>query len=234
MGLGYSYRLLCRLTPLACIAQAAPGANAGAWSLPQGAQSWLATLSHETGDFGDAWRADDFTEMGLGDGWAVNIKVESEIRIGSTYDDRSGARLGIQKAFAIGDRGSLAVQASALVGESLDGIECEGEGHEVRAAIGTSFNLWGREGFVNLEAGHRQRGDCERNVNEAAFGYDFAPDWNFTLKLWTEGGGETGVAKAEASLMRDFWGLGVGLGWREEISGNFEEKGWVLNGRVRF
>jgi hypothetical protein len=34
--------------------------------------------------------------------------------------------------------------------------------------------------------------------------------------------------------MHDFWGIGVGIGWREEVSGNFEEKGWVLNGRMRF
>ena len=202
--------------------------------MPAGAHSWLASISRETGDFGEAWRADDFTEIGMGDGWGVNIKVESEIRIGTTYDGRSGARLGIQKAFSLGDRGSIAIQASALLGESLGGVECEGEGYEVRAAIGSSFNLWGQEGFVNLESGHRTRGDCERSVTEAAIGYDFAPGWNLTFKAWTEGGAETGVAKAEASLMRDFWGLGIGVGWREEISGNFEEKGWVVNARARF
>jgi hypothetical protein len=202
--------------------------------LPAGAHSWLASISRETGDFGEAWRADDFTEIGMGDGWGVNIKVESEIRIGTTYDDRSGVRLGIQKAFSLGDCGSIAIQASALLGESLGGVECEGERYEVRAAIGSSFNLWGQEGFVNLESGHRTRGDCERSVTEAAVGYDFAPGWNFTVKAWTEGGAETGVAKAEVSLMRDFWGLGIGVGWREEISGNFEEKGWVVNERARF
>lgn len=170
----------------------------------------------------------------MGDSWGLNFKAESEIRIGATYDDRSGARLGIQKAFALGDRGSIAIQASALLGESLDGVECEGEGYEVRAAIGSSFNLSGQEGFVNLESGHRTRSDCERSVTEAAIGYDFAPGWDFTLKAWTEGGGETRVAKAEASLMRAFWSLGIGVGWREEISGNFEEKGWLVNARVRF
>lgn len=232
--MGKLVRTIQRLAPFACLAPTAQPAHAGAWSLPADAHSWFATISRETGDFGEAWRADDFTEIGLGDGWGVNIKVESEIRIGTTYDDRSGARLGIQKAFALGDRGSIAIQASALVGESLDGIECEGEGYEIRGAIGTSFSMWGREGFINLESGHRTRGDCERSVTEAAIGYDFAPGWNFTVKAWTEGGGDTGVAKAEASLMRDFWGVGVGIGWREEISGNFEERGWIVSARARF
>lgn len=197
-------------------------------------QQWFATLSRETGDFGETWRADDFTEFGLGDGWGLNLKVESEIRINSTFDDKSGLRLGILKAFPLGDRGSFAITASALGGESLDGIDCQGEGYEVRAALGTSFNAWGHEGFVNVETGHRARKDCERNVAELAIGLDLDPDWQVSLKLWSEGGGETGVAKVEASLMRDFWGVGIGVGWREEISGNFEEKGWVLNGRVRF
>lgn len=223
-----------RLLPLACVAAGAQPAHAGAWSLPQGVQQWLATLSRETGDFGEAWRADDFSEFGLGDGWGINMKLESEIRIGSTYDDKSGVRLGIQKAFALGDRGSIAVQASALAGESLDGIECQGTGYEVRAAVGTSFQLWGREGFVNAEAGHRARDNCSRDVVELAAGLKFAPDWDVTFKIWDEGGGETGVTKLEASIMRDFWGVGVGVGWREEISGNFEEKGWLLNARVRF
>ena len=223
-----------RLAPLACIAAGASPAHAGAWSLPEGVQQWFATISRETGDFGEAWRADDFSEFGLGDGWGVNIKLESEIRIGSTYDDKSGVRLGIQKAFALGDRGSIAIQASALAGESLDGIECQGEGYEVRAALGTSFELWGREGFVNAEAGHRARRDCSRDVVEMAVGLNYADGWDATLKVWNEGGGETGVTKLETSIMRDFWGVGVGVGWREEISGNFEEKGWVLNARVRF
>jgi hypothetical protein len=232
--LGGYYRKLKRAFPLACFAPIAPSAEAGAWSLPEGVQQWLATISRETGDFGEAWRADDFTEIGLGDGWALNFKVESEIRINTTFDDRSGARIGLQKAFPIGERGSIAFMASALVGESLDGIDCEGEGYEVRAAAGTSFNLWGREGFVNAEAGHRARGDCTRDVGEVAVGLNFAPDWHVNLKAWSEGGGETGVANVEASVMHDFWGIGVGVGWREEISGNFEEKGWVLNGRMRF
>jgi len=167
-------------------------------------QQWFATLSRETGDFGEAWRADDFGEIGLGDGWGVNIKLESEIRIGSTYDDKSGVRLGVQKAFALGDRGSIAVQASALAGESLDGIECLGEGYEVRAALGTSFQVWGREGFVNAEAGHRARRDCSRDVVEMAVGLNFADGWDATLKVWNEGGGETSVTKLETSIMRDF------------------------------
>lgn len=81
-------------------AQLAQPAHAGAWSLPQGLHQWFATVSRETGDYGQAWRADDYVELGLGDGWGLNAKVETEIRIDTTYDDRSQYRVGLQKAFA--------------------------------------------------------------------------------------------------------------------------------------
>ncbi len=160
---------------LATSGSLAPVANAGAWSVPAGEQQWHATVSRETGDFGQAWRADDFTEVGIGDGWQVVTKFESQITIGDTYDDRSGFRLGVQKAFAIDDRTSFSLLASYLGGESLDGAECAGGGYEVRAAIGRSFSLGGREGYLYVEAGHRSREGCERNVFEVATGLEFAP-----------------------------------------------------------
>lgn len=202
-------------------------ANAGAWTLPEGQQSWFATISRESGDFGQAWRADDFSELGLGDGWGVNGKVESEIRIGSTYDDRSGVRLGLQKSFAIGERGSVSVQASLLAGESLDGPECLGGGYEARAAIGTSFAALGREGFVNVEVGHRVRDRCERTIVEFATGLEVLPAWSLGFKAWQDGSGSTASAKAEISTSYNLGLFSVGVGWRQEISGNsMKRAGW--------
>jgi hypothetical protein len=212
----------------------APDADAGAWTLAQGVEKWFVTISREDGDFGEAWRTDNFTELGLGDGWGFTAKVESEIRISDQYDDRSGIRLGLQKAFPLGDRASFAFGASVLAGESLDGPECRGEGLEGRVAVGTSFNFGGHEGYVNVEAGHRARGGCERSVLEFASGINLAPDWSLGLKTWSEGGAETGSAKAELMLGYDIAGMTLGAGWREEISGNFEEKGWVVSLRGDF
>jgi len=78
----------------------APNAHAGAWTLAEGMQTWFATISREDGDVGQAWRTNDFSELGLSDGWGLTSKFESEIRIGDRYDDRSGFRVGLQKAFA--------------------------------------------------------------------------------------------------------------------------------------
>jgi hypothetical protein len=213
---------------------AAPAAEASAWALAEGVQQTFATVSRETGDFGQSWRADDYTELGLGEGWGLNAKFETNIRINDIYDDRSGFRVGVLKAFALGDRGSISVQASFLGGESLDGVECEGQGWEARAAVGTSFSFAGREGYVNLEAGRRFRGDCERGVIEAATGLEFAPTWSLDLKAWQDGVSSTGSAKAEVAISHNFGPVAVGVGWREEISGNFEEKGWLLTARGQF
>ena len=197
-------------------------------------QQWFVTISREEGDFGEAWRTDDYSELGLGDGWGFNAKFESQIRISDLYDDRSGVRLGVQKSFPLGERASFAFGAAALLGESLDGPECMGEGVEGRASIGTSFNFGGQEGYVSVEAGQRIRGDCERTVLEFGSGMTLAPALSLGFKTWSEGGAETGTAKAELALAYDFDFARVGVGWREEISGNFDEKGWVVSVRGTF
>lgn len=220
---------------LAGTSSLAQPAHAGAWALAEGVSQWFATVSRDSGDFGQVWRADDFTEYGLGGGWALNAKVETEVRFNELYDERSGYQLGILKAFALSDRASFSVRAAAIGGESLLQLdECQGSGYEARAAIGTSFSLFGREGFVNAEAGRRTRGDCNRDLMELAAGLEFAPEWNLILKGWSEKGGETESTKAEASISREFGMFSVGAGWREEISGEFEEKGWVLSLQAAF
>ena len=207
-------------------------AHAGAWAMAEGVQQWFAGISHETGDFGESWRADDFIEFGLGGNWAVNAKIESEIRISDFYDDRSAFQVGVLKAFQLTDRASFALQASLLGGEAVEGPECQDSGLELRAALGTSFSLFGREGYINTEAANRTRGDCERQIVEIAAGLEFAPKWNLTVKAWDERGSGSLSTKAEAGISRDIGAFRIGLGWREEISGKFEEKGWVASLRA--
>lgn len=217
------------------VAPLAEPAVAGAWTQKAGEQQWIATVSHATGDFGETWRGDDYMEAGFGGGWGVNLKVEGEVRLAETLDDRTAFRAGLQKSFALGERASFSIIGSYLGGEALDGPECTSNGYEARAAVGTSFAIWGREGFVNGEAAWRARGeDCERGVVEAAAGVEFAPGWNLQVKAWREEGDGAFSAKAEAGVLYDFGAVAVGVGWREEISGEFDEKGAVLTGRMRF
>jgi hypothetical protein len=223
------------LTVISGIAPLAEPAFAGAWTQKAGEQQEIATISRETGDFGEAWRADDNMEAGFGGGWGANLKVAGEVRIGDTFDDRTAVGVGVQKSFALGNRASFSVIGSWLGGEALDGPECTSNGYEARTALGTSYAVAGREAFVNVEAAWRARGEnCERGLVEAAAGIEIAPRWNLLVKAWHEEGDDALSSKAEVSMSHDFGGFAVGAGWREEISGSFEEKGWVVTARGRF
>lgn len=206
-------------------------ACAGAWTQNAGQRQSITTFSRETGDYGQSWRAGEFNEIGLGGGWGFNLKVETETRIGAVVDSRTGVQAGLQKSFALGERGSISVVASYLNGESLDGPDCQGEGYEVRTAAGTSFVVAGREAFINAEGGWRARGEtCDRTFVEVTTGLEVFPKWRTMAKVWSETGSFSNTTKIEGALLFD-WAddLAVGVAWREEISRDFDEKGWVVS-----
>jgi hypothetical protein len=219
------------LLVVAGLAPFAQEASAGAWTLSGKERQNITAVSREVNDVGQSWRANNYNELGLDGGWQINLKVETENRIGSVNESRTGIHAGVQKSFALGDRSALSVIATYLNGESLDGPDCEGEGYEARVALGTSYPILGREAFVNAEAGWKARGEnCGRSVLEVTTGVEVIPRWTVMAKAWSEDGSFAHSAKVESTLLFD-WddGLSVGLGWREEVSGDFEEKGWVVS-----
>lgn len=113
-----------------CGGAVVPNAHAEACTLTEGMQKWFATISRQDGDFGQAWRTCYSSELSLGDGWGLTAKFEGGFPIGDKHDDRSDFRVGLPKAVATGERGSVSNTASVLAGESLDGPECIGEGLE--------------------------------------------------------------------------------------------------------
>ena len=215
---------------LSGFAPLAEPAFAGAWTQPANTSQAITTVSREENAFGETWRTDGLGEYGLGGGWGFNLKIENENR--SFGDDsRTGYRAGVQKSFALGDRASFSVIATYLGGESMDGPDCVSEGYETRAAVGTSYPIFGREAFVNAEVGWKSRGsDCEREVYEITAGVEVAPRVSVIVKAWSEDGEFGQSAKTESTLLYDLDDkLAVGIGWREEVSGDFEEKGWVVS-----
>lgn len=210
-------------------------ACAGAWSPANGEGQTIASLSRESGDFGVTWRADDYLEYGFGDGWAANLKIENQIRTEEGFDDRIGARVALQRSFRVGRRGAIGVQAALLAGEALEGPACAGVGYEARIMAGTSFALNGGNGFVNIEAGVRERDSgCSRTLGEVAGGLDLTPRWRLLGKAWIEQGDGARSAKTEATLFRNFDGFSLGLGYRTEVSGDFQEDGVVAVFQSRF
>lgn len=88
---------------------------------------------------------------------------------------------------------------------------------------------------MNVEGARRFRRDgCNRWIAEIATGLEFVPGWNLTLKSLTEQGDDARSTRAKAVGDHDFFGMRVGAGWREEISRELEEKGWVMSARATF
>jgi hypothetical protein len=210
-------------------------AAAGAWSHAAGEGLQIATVSKETGEFGDGWRADILFESGLGGGWDVTLKTQSLVRTNFTYDERSTYEAGVRKSFVLGPGSVAAVQASVLGGESLTGPACEGTGYEARAHYGVSRALGSGSVFADLGAAVRERGaDCRRTLVDLTVGVDVGPTWQALGKVWSERGDGAESAKVEALLLRDFGDYDLGLGYRREISGQFEEEAILVSYWARF
>lgn len=216
------------------VAAVAPSADAGAWVPERGDGQMILSLAREAGDFGVTWRADDYLEYGVGGGWALNLKLENQIRTRDGFDDRFGGRVGVQRSFMVGERMSVGVQAALLGGEALEGPVCAGTGVEARAMAGLSFPLGGRDAFVNVEAGVRERDGCSRTLAEVAAGVDLGGDWRALGKAWSENGDRAHSTKAEIGLLRDIGRISLGLGYRAEVSGDFNEDGVVAMFWTRF
>lgn len=210
-------------------------ALAGAWVQAPGERLEISTLSRESGEFGENWTTDLHIEYGLSEGWGVSAKVASQFRYGVIEENRFAMEAGVQRSFALGDRAAFGVKASVLGAEALNGPDCQGLGYEARASLGTSRSVFGREAFVNVEAARREREEgCTRELLEIAAGIDVAPKWRTLVKAWTEQGDGARTAKVEAGLFREFGKYSAGLGYRREISGEFEESGIVVSLWGRF
>lgn len=210
-------------------------AAAGAWTQLPGKRLEISSVSRETGEFGESWTSDLHIEYGVSEGWGVSAKIASQFRYGVIEDDRFTMEAGVQRSFALGDRAAFAVKGSLLGAEALDGPDCQGLGYEARTAIGSSREVMGREAFLNFELARRERADgCTRALAEIAAGIDLAPKWRTLVKAWREDGDGAETAKVEAGLFREFGKYSAGLGYRREISGNYEESGVVVSLWGRF
>lgn len=224
-------RAAARLALLAAGAGAASQeALAGAWSHAAGDGQQIATFSKEAGEFGTGWRTDILVEGGLGGGWDLALKTQTLLRTDFTYDERSTYEAGVRRSFPLGPNSVVAVQGAVIGGESLGVDACEGVGFEARGAYGISGRVGDRNVYANLEGAYRLRGDqCRRSLMEVAVGAEIAPKWRAVGKAWAETGDGTPSAKVEGLVLYDFETYSLGLGYRREVSGRFEEEGILLS-----
>jgi hypothetical protein len=209
-------------------------AFAGAWVQAPGHRQQITEVSRERGDFGETWHTSAYSEYGLGKNWGGHLKVDTQIREDQNFDDRTAFDAGLQRAFNLGAHGGggvVSVGASLLAGDALEGPDCSGKGYEMRAAYGRSAKVGGHNAFVNVEAAYNERGSaCRRNLVESAAGIDITPKFHVIVKAWSETGDKARSAKAETDLLYDInKKYSASLGYRREISGAFDESGFVAS-----
>lgn len=209
----------------AACAVATGEASAGAW--PQIASEGLeiSEVSRETGAFGEVWRAGYWVEYGLSDRWTGFAKLENEVRVSEFVDDRAGGLLGLRRSIWQAGRSALAFEGGLLFGEATEGLNCEGGGYEAKIAAGRSARLLDREAFVSLDAGWRERGGCGRFAASASAGFELTQHWRVLSSAWTDTGDGDRTATLEVGLQRQIGSFRLGLSYRDEISGAFDQSG---------
>jgi hypothetical protein len=92
--------------------------------------------------------------------------------LGVVRDDqgRTSADLAA-KAVVWADSGGVAALQAGVLYEASPEAACASLGGEARALAGYSLGAW----FVNVEAAHRQQGDCDARRAEATIGHRPAP-----------------------------------------------------------
>jgi hypothetical protein len=210
-------------------------AHAGAWTQDPGKRLEISTISIERGDFGDSWGTGLLIEQGFAPGWGGHLKYDERRRTTDAIDQRGALELGVRRAFAVAPQAVLSVQGAWLGAEGLKGPQCSGSGYEFRTAAGLSGLIGKRNAYLNLEAAWRSRGAlCEGRLLELAGGLDLSDRWRVLGKAWSDRSDGDASDKIEASLFRDFETFSLGLGYRQEISGEFGERGVVLQVWSRF
>lgn len=227
MGAGAKSATVLAMAPLAIALT--PHASAGAWTDPPGKGKVISSVSSDRSEFGDGVSSSTLLEIGIAGGWGAALKYETQTRDSDFGPmSREASQLSLQKSFSFADRGVFAVRASALGGDAMEGPLCSGVGAEVRLAVGVSQAIPTGQVYADIDAGFRTRGDgCERFVGQAVLGVDLGLGFRAMAKTYAEKGDGALSIKAEAMLLFDAGDFDIGVGYREEVSGRFEESAVV-------
>lgn len=212
-------------------------ASAGPWVREPGEGYARLALSHERLENLDGQRLDLYGEYGLTQDWTLTAKLEG-VRYGEGFPSREGYRLTARRSLISWKNLRLAAEGGLVGGEALGGQGgCGTVGAELRLSSGGSLLIGERKSFVFVDIAQRQHEGCARSRLEAGLGTELSPRWSLTSQVWVEqasGDGASDSIKTEFALVRDLSRAELSLGWREEISSNFNEDAIVLAVAMRF
>lgn len=223
---------------------AAPAARAGAWTEEAGhgqviAQTTLATADRE---FGPDYRLYDSRpydkvevtlafEYGATD-WLTLIAAPQFLNVDlgdpdpATYTGLGYTDLGARARLVRGDGYVISAQVVGRIPGTGNSPSAAAVGYEdaeldLRLLAGVTFTLWGRDGFLDLEAAQRLRfGDPPDEFRlDATVGLRVMPRWQLLLQSFnviSEGAGEGPYFSAAYEYYKV--GFGAGYEWSEALT----------------
>lgn len=213
-------------------------ALAGPWTLPRdGAYTQLAVLGQRVAGE-DAVRGELYGEYGVTPRWTATGQLE-----GVTFPELSGFdqfayRATLRRQLFQQGRFLLAFEGGVIGGEAIGGTigGCYTVGGEARVSIGGGGrSKRGLNWFGFADAIVREHGNCRRQRFETGFGREIVSNWFTVNKLYLETGtGDAQSAKLETILSRRFGNLDLGVGYRQEFGGRFQEAGIIISLERRF
>ena len=218
-------------------------AFAGVWNQAHKGGFLSSDTAREISEFGDAWRSASYLEYGVSDDFTLVTKLETLQR-----DNSRGGAAPVDGQLAVRStvyhRGNLtaSVQAGLLLGENTEVVICRGTGMEARSGLGYSASASGSiNWFVQSEIAWRDRGGCQRWKADLAAGVDFLGLWSLHAKGFYEEDmdADRGPSlKLETRLMRRLGhkptAPSLGVAYRREVGGTFEEEAFIVGLSKRF
>lgn len=214
-------------------------ASAGPWSQGQGhVYAEVAVLGQRI-DGAGAVRGELYAEYGVTDRWTIIGQAEGvqfpQLSGQDQYAYRATARRQIWQKGRFTAAFEGGVVGGAAIGGTIGG--CDSAGGEARLSVGVTGRTKRkeREWFAFADVIAREHGNCRRQRLEAGFGQEIFPKWWSVSKVYLEtGSGDARSIKLDSKISRTFGRNELGLGYRQEVSGRFQEIGLLVSLVRRF
>lgn len=201
----------------------------------EGEGYFRAALASEDHDGFEALRGDVFGEWGASPLWTLTAKYERVDFDTSQAFDSEGWRVTARRRLWQSGAFSAAGEIGLLEGAAIGGFRgCESLGAELSAGLGYSISSHLGDVYAGGTLMRREHeGGCFHDRFEGVLGHTDPEGWIWTLQLWSERGKDDRSDKAELMLSRRWGRFEPGIGYRKELSGEFEESAMVVSLAVR-
>lgn len=210
-------------------------ASAGAWVQTKGDAYLRASRASEDHGTLEATRWDAYAEWGFSDVWTLTGKIERVDFDGSDVFDSTGYHTTVRRKLWTHGAWVSSAELGLLEGAAIGGFQgCESVGGELNFAVGRSGPTIVGDLYGSVMAGRREhQAGCYANRLEAVIGYTAKSGWIYTGQYWSQRGTQPDSDKYEVMISRKIGKFELGIGSREEVSGEFDETAFVVSVAVR-